>query len=153
MIRLMIVVLLFVLLLNPLSAQALDQNEFANQYFAAWKATQAPNATVQDIAHYLSMLTDDIGHQHLPYDPDDDRASGNKSKMLEGMKYYLGAHTKYHAKLLHVTSGFNVLVLTYATASEGVHPQTKELIKQQYTTIEVLELEEGKVSTIRKYSE
>jgi hypothetical protein len=45
--------------------------------------------------------------------------------MREGMSHYLGAHTEY----------------------------TGELVTDSYRTLEVLEIEDGKVSVIRKYSE
>jgi hypothetical protein len=65
------------------------------------------------------------GHQHLPYDSDDTRSPEGKNNMREGMSHYLGAHTEY----------------------------TGELISDSYRTLEVLEIENGKVSVIRKYSE
>jgi len=37
--------------------------------------------------------------------------------------------------------------------STGIHPQTKALIELQYQTLEVLEIEGGKVAVIRKYEE
>lgn len=130
-----------------------DNEAFAQEYFHAWAASQNPDAEMSDIETYLIFLTDDIGHQHLPYDPDDSRAAKNKESMREGMKFYLGAHTKFKADLIKVSVGHNVVVLKYSTESEGVHPQTGELITQKYDTVEVLELEGSKVSVIRKYSE
>lgn len=52
-----------------------------------------------------------------------------------------------------MTIGYNVIVFKYSTKSEGIHPQSKELIKQEYNTVEILELENDKVAVIRKYSE
>jgi uncharacterized membrane protein (UPF0127 family) len=52
-----------------------------------------------------------------------------------------------------VVTGYNLIVIKYSTKSEGVHPQTEEVIKQEYDTVEVLEIENGKVAVIRKYSE
>jgi hypothetical protein len=46
-----------------------------------------------------------------------------------------------------------VVIIKYDTYSKGKHPQTGEVIEQSYDTVEVLELEAGKVSVIRKYSE
>ncbi|WP_226669229.1 hypothetical protein [Microbulbifer aggregans] len=50
-----------------------DCEEFANEYFEVWTSTQSPNATKEDIENYLSLLADNVGHQHFPYDPEDDR--------------------------------------------------------------------------------
>jgi hypothetical protein len=127
--------------------------KLANQYYAAWIATQAPTANKKDIKNYLELLVDDIGHQHLPYDPIADRSPEGKSDMLTGMTYYLGGHTEYSSKLLSITTGYNVVIIKYLTDSKGKHPQTGELMVQSYNTIEVLEMENGKVSVIRKYSE
>ncbi|KAA9129652.1 nuclear transport factor 2 family protein [Marinihelvus fidelis] len=137
----------------PAHAEAIDLGAFGQAYFNAWTATQAPNATAADLENYLSLLTDDVGHQHLPYDPDSTRHPTGKADMREGMTYYLGAHTAYSAELGMVTPGYNVVVITYSTASSGVHPQTGETIEQSYDTLEVLEIEDGKVAVIRKYSE
>jgi len=146
--------ILFSIVLGLTNANATDFNEkeFANNYFNAWAATQAPTATKQDIEHYLSLLVDDIGHQHLPYDSDDSRTADGKKSMRKGMNYYLGLHTSYTGTLVDITSGFGVVVIRYDTEATGVHPQTKEEITMKHRTMEVLEIENGKVSVIRKYS-
>ncbi|NQZ80899.1 MAG: nuclear transport factor 2 family protein [Colwellia sp.] len=136
-----------------LSSQNFNSEKFANEYFNAWSATQSPTATKQDIEHYLSFLTDDVGHQHYPYDSDDTRAEDGKSSMREGMNYYLGAHTKYSSELVSYSFDFNVVVIKYKSSSTGVHPQTKQEMTINDTTLEVLELEDGKVSLVRKYSD
>ena len=140
-------------LINVANAEQFNSEKFAKDYFDAWVATQSPTATNKDIEHYLSFLTDDIGHQHLPYDPDDTRSSEGKKNMSEGMNYYLGAHTGYSGKLISYTDGHDVVVIKYETSSKGIHPQTKQVIAQNFLTLEVLEIEDGKVSVIRKYSE
>jgi len=130
-----------------------DLEEFGKAYFSAWKATQMPTATQTDIEYYLSFLADDVGHQHLPYANDDSRLPTGKDDMRKGMGFYLGAHQTYSATLHQVIPAHNVVVLTYSTSSSGIHPQTKELVKLDFNTMEVLEIEEGKVSVIRKYEE
>lgn len=112
-----------------------------------------PGATKQDLENYLTLLTDDIGHQHLPYDQDDTRKVGGKHGMRKGMSYYLGLHSKYSAKLISYTTGFNIIIIQYETHSEGVHPQSGQIITQNYNTVEALEIENNNVSVIRKYSE
>ena len=152
----LIISICFVLIFATIStanAEEFNSEKFANDYFGAWTATQSPAATKENIEHYLSFLTEDVGHQHLPYDPYDTRNSDGKENMREGMSYYLGAHTEYSGKLISNTIGHDVVVITYETSSKGIHPQTKEFITQNYLTLEVLEIENGKVSVIRKYSE
>ena len=136
-----------------INAAEFNSKEFANNYFSAWTATQSPKATSQNIEHYLSFLTEDVGHQHLPYDSDDARNSDGKNNIQKGMSHYLGAHTEYTASVISITHGYDVVVIQYDTLAKGIHPQTKELITQRYRTLEVLEIENGKVSVIRKYSE
>jgi hypothetical protein len=135
------------------NAETFDPEKFANDYFNAWSATQSPSATKKDVEHYLSFLTDDVGHQHYPYDSDDSRAEDGKSAMRKGMTYYLGAHTKYTSKLISYSFDYNVVVIKYSSMSSGVHPQTKQEMTINDTTLEVLELEGGKVSLVRKYSD
>ena len=147
---------LFVLLsgtLYAVDAKQFNSEKFANDYFDAWAATQSPTATNENLEHYLSFLTEDVGHQHLPYDPDDMRSSDGKENMREGMSYYLGGHTEYLGRLISYSDGHDVVVIKYETSSKGIHPQTKQVIAQNYLTLEVLEIENGKVSVIRKYSE
>ena len=134
-------------------ATELDEKAFAHKYFTAWASTQKPEASKQDLEHYLELLTDDVGHQHLPYDPEATRAADGKESMREGMTYYLGGHDEYSATLQSVTVGHDVVVIKYHSKAKGVHPQTKQLFEQNDNTVEVLEIENGKVAVVRKYSE
>ena len=140
-------------LINPVTAEEFNPQEFTKGYFNAWVATQNPHATKENIEHYLTFLAEDVGHQHLPYDSEDSRSPDGKDKMRKGMNYYLGSHTEYVGKLISHIDGYNVIVIKYQTSMKGVHPQTKQTIAQNYLTIEVLEIENGKISVIRKYSE
>lgn len=145
--------ILFIIIAIPSLANGSGSDALAKDYFSAWVASQSPNAKDSDLNTYLSFLTEDVGHQHLPYDPESSRELDNREKMKEGMNFYLGSHTKYKASLTDIFTGHNVLIIKYFTESEGIHPQTGETIKQAYDTVEVLELEKGKVGVIRKYSE
>lgn len=136
---------------NVLAENSLE--ELAKQYFETWTATQAPDATTEDLENYLALLKDDVGHQHLPYDPNDERKPDNKMLMREGMSYYLGLHSFYEAKLLDQIIGPEVIVLSFEHVKSGTHPQTKQTITGKYKTTEILEVEDGKVSVIRKYTE
>jgi ketosteroid isomerase-like protein len=130
-----------------------DLEELGRQYFTAWSATQSPDATEHDLDNYLSLLNSDVAHQHLPYDADDSRTPDGKARIREGMLYYLGAHVSYSAQLNHIIPAHNAIAISYTTTSKGIHPQTKELVELQYQTLEVLEIEDGKVAVIRKYEE
>ncbi len=137
----------------PADAEDFNAKIFAKQYFEAWRSSQTSAATTDDLEQYLALLTDDIGHQHLPYDTDDVRSADGKERMRLGMRRYLGLHTEYHATLNSIMLGHQVIIIDYTTRAKGVHPQTKEEILLNYDTVEVLEIEKGKVSVIRKYSE
>ena len=131
----------------------LNLAHLGQKYFDLWTATQSPEATENDIDNYLTLLTNDVGHQHLPYDSDDSRQPDGKKSIKNGMFYYLAAHTEYSATLTSITQGYNVVIVKYYTKSKGVHPQTNQEISLSYDTTEVLEIESGKVSVIRKYSD
>ena len=77
---------------------------------------------------------------------------GNTSYPLSFYSY-LGSHIDYQSSLTGQLTGFNVVVIKYKTYVKGKHPQTGELIEKSSETVEVLELENGKVSVVRKYSE
>jgi len=130
----------------------LDLKVFAQQYFQAMVATQAPDATKQDIENYLALLTDDVGHSHLPYVTDDSRQPGGKEAMRKGMAFYLAAHTEHKAELLDVfTFNNSAVAIRYSNSAKGAHPQNNQAISYAQTMMEVLEMENGKVAVIRKY--
>lgn len=131
----------------------INLEHFAQKYFDLWTATQLPDSTPKDIDNYLDLLAQDVGHQHLPYDKDDSRTPEGKKSMKKGMLYYLGAHTEYAATLTSITFGYNVVIIKYDTVSKGFHPQLKKEVSSSSDITEVLEIENGKVSVIRKYSE
>lgn len=134
--------------------QTFNANAFAQQYFNLMIATQAPDATAQDLENYLALLTDDIGHSHLPYVSDDSRLPDGKETMRKGMTFYLGAHNKYNAELLNVfTFNNSAIAIRYSNYAKGVHPQNNQGIEYSQVMMEVLEIENGKVAVIRKYHE
>ena len=146
--------LTFITLVSSFNAIAdTDLSELGKEYFLAWAATQAPDATEKDLEHYLSFLKADVAHQHLPYDSDDSRLPDGKESIREGMRFYLGSHSEHEATLNQVIPAHNAITITYTTSSKGIHPQTNELIELHYSTMEVLEIEDGKVAVIRKYEE
>lgn len=117
-------------------------------------ATQAPNATKTDLENYLSLLTDDIGHSHLPWVTDDSRLPDGKDTMRKGMLFYLAAHTEYNAELLNVfVFNHSAIAIRYKNSVKGIHPESKKPIVYTQTMMEVLEMENGKVAVIRKYHE
>ncbi|MBB1400252.1 MULTISPECIES: nuclear transport factor 2 family protein [unclassified Pseudoalteromonas] len=132
----------------------LDLNAFAQQYYKTMTATQAPNAGAKELEAYLALLTDDIGNQHIPYQPDDSRTPDGKEQMRKGMSFYLGAHTLFESTLLNTfvfnNTGFAIRYKNYV---KGIHPQSKQPIEYTSTMMEVIEVENGKVAMIRKYHE
>jgi hypothetical protein len=148
---LLILSLTFVL---PASASEIDLEKFAQTYFNTMVATQAPNATKEALEKYFSLLTDDIGHSHLPWVTDDSRLPDGKEAMRKGMLFYLGAHTEYSAKLLNVFIFNNSAVaIRYENTAKGIHPESKQPLAYTQTMMEVLEMEGDKVTVIRKYHE
>lgn len=136
------------------NAQEVNLKDFAHQYFETMIATQAPHATEKELEAYLVLLTDDVGHSHLPYVVDDARLPDGKQSMRKGMTFYLGAHTQYHAQLLNVfVFNQSAIAIRYKNYAKGIHPQTKQAIEYSQTMMEVLELEGDKVAVIRKYHE
>jgi hypothetical protein len=149
---------LFVSLLIATSASGnetdLDLEVFAQMYFDRMIATQAPDATSKDLENYLALLTDDVGHSHLPWNTDDSRLPDGKEAMRKGMTFYLGSHTEYSAELLDVfTFNYSAVAIRYKKSAKGIHPESKQPIAYTQTMMEVLEMENGVVAVIRKYHE
>ena len=138
---------------NIITEKEIKLKEIGLRYFKVWTATQAVRATEKDIENYLDILQEDVGHHHYPYDNDDSRVIGNKQSIRKGMRYYLAVHTEYKAKLISITIGHDVIIIKYKSSSKGIHPQTKKEISSSKNTVEVLEVENGKISMIRKYRE
>lgn len=135
-------------------AEQLDLKKFAHVYFDTMVATQAPDATKQDLENYFALLTDDVGHSHLPWETDDARLPGGKDAMRTGMTFYLGAHTEHQAELLDVfTFNNSAIAIRYTNSAKGIHPESNQAISYTQTMMEVLEIENGKVAVIRKYHE
>jgi hypothetical protein len=136
------------------SASEIDLEKFAQTYFKTMVATQAPNATKIDLENYFSLLTDDVGHSHLPWVTDDSRLPDGKEAMRKGMLFYLGSHTEYNAELFDVfTFNNSAVAIRYKNSVKGIHPQSKQPIAYTQIMMEVLEIENGKVAVIRKYHE
>lgn len=126
--------------------------EFAQNYYQKMVATQAPDATENQIDEYLALLADDVGHTHLPWVVDDTRYPDGKEKMKEGMLFYLGAHTEFSSELLDVnTFNTSAIAIRYHKHAKGIHPQSKQPIEYTQTIMEVLEMDGERVGVIRKY--
>ena len=150
-----IIFLVFWMIFTPsILAQdsSFNPKTFAEQYFTAWTASQAPNATEKNLENYLALLTDDVGHQHIPYDPDDTRLPDGKQKMREGMTHYLGKHIEYKAEFVSYSYGLNAIAIQYNVSLKARRGPDSPIETMSYNTMEVLEIENGKVSMIRKYN-
>ncbi|WP_100643630.1 nuclear transport factor 2 family protein [Alteromonas facilis] len=146
------------LLIASFSASAnddvVDLHTLAQSYFDKMVATQAPNASKEDLEQFLSLMTDDVGSTHLPYVTDDARLPSGKNDMREGMMFYLGAHTEYTAEVLNIfTFNQTAIAIRYKNHAKGIHPQSKQPIEYTRTLLDVLEVENGKIAVIRKYHE
>lgn len=135
-----------------LVADDFDYGAFVKTYYQAQVATQQPNATEKDLEHYLSFLTEDVGNQHFPNSPDDSREPDGKALMRKGMTRYLGGHTEYKAELISYEFGYNVVAIKHKFSAKGKRADGSEFGYAK-TALDVLELENGKVSVIRRYSE
>lgn len=133
-------------------ADDFDYDAFVKAYFDAQVMTQQPNATEKDLEHYLSFLTDDVGNQHFPNAPDDSREPDGKKMMRKGMGRYLGVHTEYKAELIDYQYGFNAVSIKHKFEAKGKRADGSEFSYSKIA-LDVLELENGKVSVIRRYSE
>jgi hypothetical protein len=147
---------ILVILMTFISASTLANNDqfdydnFVKQYHQAMINTQAPDASKEDLEHYLSFLTDDVGNQHFPNAPDDTREPDGKKLMREGMSRYLGAHTEYKAKIIEYVVGYNSVALKHKFSAKGLRSDGSEFSYSK-EVLDVLELENGKVSVIRRY--
>ena len=127
-----------------------DYDKFVKQYHQAMTNTQKPNASKKDLEHYLSFLTDDVGNQHFPNAPDDSREPNGKKSMREGMSRYLGVHTFYEAKILEYIIGYNSIALKHTFSAKGLRSDGSEFSYSK-VVLDVIELENGNVSVIRRY--
>jgi hypothetical protein len=134
------------------SAEEFDPQEFALDYFNAWTATQSPDATMADLEHYLSFLVDDVGHEHIPHDIDDTRHPDGKQSIKEGMIHYLGKHDEYRAKLVGIIYGLDAVAIQFEVSVSARRGPDQPITSATFNSLEVLEIENGKVSVIRKYN-
>ncbi|MBA6262141.1 nuclear transport factor 2 family protein [Colwellia sp. Bg11-12] len=127
-----------------------DYDKFFQEYYEAKVKTQQPNASKEDLEHYLSFLTDDVGNQHFPNAPDDSREPDGKEMMRKGMTRYLGVHTGYDSKLIEYIVGYNSIAFKHSYSAKGLRSDGSEFSYSK-VVLDVIELENGKVSVIRRY--
>lgn len=144
---------LLITYVTPSIAQNANFNPevFANTYFLAWNKTQMPEASEEDLENFLALLTEDVALQHLPYDTTDEREPNGKEVIRTGMSRWRGANTSYTAKLIEINHGHNVIILKYQAIMTIQDEKTRKERTITRNNIEVLELDKGKVSVIRKY--
>lgn len=122
-----------------------DYDKFFQEYYKAKVKTQQPNASKEDLEHYLSFLTDDVGNQHLPNAPDDSREPNGKE-----ITHYLGVHTSYDSTLIEYIVGYNSIAFKHSFSAKGLRTDGSEFSYSK-VVLDVIELENGKVSVIRRY--
>ena len=149
----LIIALMGLVLFSPVMlADDFNYDVFVKAYYDAHLKTQQPDATAEDLEHYLSFLTDDVGNQHFPNAPDDSREPDGKALMRKGMSRYLGVHSEYKAELIDYQYGYNAVALKHKFSARGKRSDGSEFSYSK-VALDVLELENGKVSVIRRYSE
>ncbi|WP_273020648.1 nuclear transport factor 2 family protein [Rheinheimera sp.] len=149
----LIITLMGLVFFSPaMLADNFDYDAFVKAYYEAEVKTQQPDATAEDLEHYLSFLTDDVGNQHFPNAPDDSREPDGKALMRKGMSRYLGVHSEYKAELIDYQYGYNAVALKHKFSARGKRSDGSEFSYSK-VALDVLELENGKVSVIRRYSE
>lgn len=149
----LIIALMGLVLFSPaMLADNFDYDAFVKAYYEAEVKTQQPDATAEDLEHYLSFLTDDVGNQHFPNAPDDSREPDGKALMRKGMSRYLGVHSEYKAELIDYQHGYNAVAIKHKFSAKGKRSDGSDFSYSK-VALDVLELENGKVSVIRRYSE
>lgn len=143
---------LFITTLSDANASEVDfdYNTFAKHYFDTWVKTQLPTATKEDLENYLSLLTVDVAWQHIPYQRDDERKPSGKQDLRKGMTQWLAANTEYEAELIEVLFGDDVIILKLSGLAK-FKDSKGELVSRERNYVDVLELDKGKVSIIRRY--
>ncbi|WP_372761552.1 nuclear transport factor 2 family protein [Pseudoalteromonas sp.] len=129
-----------------------DYDNFVKKYHSAMTMTQTPHASKEDLERYLSFLTDDIGYQHFPNAADDSREPDGKELIRKGMSRYLGVHTQYNGQIVEYIVGYNSVALKHKFAAKGLRADGSEFSYSK-VVLDVLELENGKVSVIRRYGQ
>jgi hypothetical protein len=129
----------------------INQKEFAKNYFAAYNKTQTPDATAADIENYLIFLTDDVALQHFPYDITDVREPNGKENIRKGMTRYLGGANTYTSKLIDIMYGHDVIIIKYKAVMTLLDKTTQKETIITRNMVDALELDNGKISIIRKY--
>ncbi|GAA0539423.1 hypothetical protein GCM10009098_03700 [Rheinheimera aquimaris] len=149
----LIITLMGLVFFSPtMLADNFDYDAFVKAYYEAEVKTQQPDATAEDLEHYLSFLTDDVGNQHFPNAPDDSREPDGKALMRKGMSRYLGIHSEYKAELIDYQHGYNAVAIKHKFSAKGKRSDGSDFSYSK-VALDVLELENGKVSVIRRYSE
>jgi hypothetical protein len=129
----------------------MDYLNLANSYAQAWFKTQMSTATPADLEHYLSFLTDNVAYQHLPYDKTDEREDGGKEILRKGMAQWLKSNVDYKANINSVNFSQNLITINYDSSTTIIDSKTKETKIIRRHVIDSLEIDNGKISVIRKY--
>jgi len=125
--------------------------DLANTYAQAWFKTQSSTATKEDLEHYLSLLTDDVAYQHLPYDKTDEREEGGKEVLRRGMAQWLASSVDYKATINSINFSNNLITINYNSSTTIIDSKTKEKRVINRHVIDSLEIDNNKISVIRKY--
>lgn len=135
---------------SAFTADEPDLTQLAQRYFETRLASQQPGASAQDLEAYLALLSEDVGYEHKPHRLLED-SDGGKPGMREGMTYYLGKNEAYDAELISIAVGHNAFAIQYSGTHKFRRGGEGPVITKQFNAMDVLEVEDGKVSIIREY--
>ncbi len=68
------------------------------------------------------------------------------------MTRYLGSHIEYQAKLIALTYGLNAVAIQFDVSLKARRGPDQPIVSMTFNSLELLEIENGKVSIIRKYN-
>jgi len=129
----------------------IDYLDLANTYAQSWFKTQSSTATKEELEHYLSLLTDDVAYQHLPYDKTDERENGGKEVLRKGMTQWLASSVNYKATINSINFSNNLITINYDSITTIIDSKTKAKRVIHRHVIDSLEIDNMKISVIRKY--
>jgi hypothetical protein len=144
-------IIIFIFAMFSISyAESASNKPLVKQYFEAWVASQQPDASIKDLEHYLSFLSEDVAWQHLPYAKSDERKAGGKETLKQGMLNWLGNHHSYSAELIRVENNQHFMIIEFRSVAQAIDSSgEKAMIRRHY--LDVLELDENRVAIVRRY--
>lgn len=148
----MIAFVLLVLASTGVYGEEVDLDNFARQYFSAFVDFQLPEANSDVLDKYLDYLAVDVGHTHMPFRKDDTKYADGRDRYRKDLLSMMGKNKKLKAKLLEVRV-FNTTAVALRFELSATYVDTDKDIVSPWSFVltDILEIEDGKVSMIRRY--